>query len=344
MTNKKPWNKQRSIIFFGVLALILVINLIFFVDWNSKEQTEEKENPTKIEEAANTEGNMTDETGKENETKEQDSETEEYKDPLAETKKAITYLYREHIAPIGKGEEYPKEQSELLKSELLQHAQNAEYVEIMEKMNTLIKTYRFSEGTNLDIAGIYHDVNLLYSLKDEEDPVRYGNAVATSKTPEMLVINTLFSDHFDRRQILEDWTSISPIGYNYFSIQKPRLYRNEHEAEEEQTFKHKNIVREIFIMKDQLNTVYAFDITIPQLDGGLPITAYVWEDLFGNIGFYGMYVPDDFKTYEQTLEWWAQHDHLFDNLEKRREKYYEDLGEKGIITDEQIEMWFESGY
>ena len=69
-----------------------------------------------------------------------------------------------------------------------------------------------------------------------------------------------------------------------------------------------------------------------------------WEDLFGNIAFYGMYAPDDFKTYAKELDWWQQHDILYKNAEKAQDEYYEKNAEEGIITNEQVDKLFESGY
>lgn len=337
--NERKRKKTFAIVFLSVFALILAIDLIFFVDWDKKEKPNQS-GEVQTEETGKTEGkNTAEEDGTSTA-----GEKKKTGDPLSMTKEAITYLYREHITPVGDGEEYPKEQSGPLKKELLNMAQDSDYMGILEKMNSLLDRYSFSEGPNLDIAGIYHDVILMKDLKDEEDKIKFGNTVATSKTPEMLVANTLFSDNFARRQILEDWTSIAPIGYDHFVMSQPRMFRTPEEAADEPLFKNRNVVEEIFVMHDQLNTVYAFDITIPQLDNGLPITAYVWEDLFGKIGFYGMYVPDDFKTYEQPLEWWAEQDYLYDIAEEEREKYYKDLEEKGKITEEQIEQWFDSGY
>lgn len=343
ITNDK---KRLSLIFFGAFAVIFLITLIFFLDLDEPQKTAEvagdRNEPAVEDTPRKEEGVAVDED--EDDMGFVDVEAGEGDDPLAMTKEVITYLYRENIAPIGEGEEYPQKQAVSLKRQLLDYAQNSNYQEILDRVSPLLNRYTFSQGINLDIAGIYHDVQIMKDFQDEEDRFKFGDMVATSKTPEMLVANTLFSDNFARRQILEDWTSIAPVGYDHFIMSEPRLFRNPEQAEGEQLFKHKNIVEEIFTVHDQVNTVYAFDIVIPQLDNGLPLTAYVWEDLFGNLSFYGMYVPDDFKTYEQPLTFWAEQDYLYDIAEKNREKYYEDLAEKGIITNEQIEMWFESGY
>lgn len=339
--NEKRRKKPLAIVFLSALALILAIDLIFFVDWGGgKKTTHTVETSGKAVNKKTKEtkgmknGGVVSTVGKKKKSD----------DPLAMTKEAITYLYRDHITPVGEGKEYPKEQSGILKKQLLDLAQNSDYVGIIQKMNSLLDHYSFSKGENLDIAGIYHDVTLMKDIKDETDKIKYGDAVATSKTPEMLVANTLFSDNFARRQILEDWTSIAPVGYDHFVMSQPRLFRNPKEAANEPLFKDRNIVEEIFNTHDQVNAVFAFDITIPQLDHGLPITAYVWEDLYGKLSFYGMYVPDDFKTYEHPLEWWAKQDYLYEDAQKRQDEYYKGLGKKGTITNDQMEKWFKSGY
>lgn len=341
-------NKRKklfSIIFLSAFALIFIITLIFFVDWDGVSESTEAEGE-KTEQVADKDTSKKDKKSSEEDDDYGfiDVEATEEDGPLAMTKEVITYLYRENIAPIGEGEEYPLEQTASLKRQLLNLAQDSDYQEILDILDPLLDKYTFSKDENLDIAGIYHDVVIMMDFMNEEDRFKFGDMIATSKTPEMLVANTLFSDNFARRQIIEDWTSIAPIGYDHFIMSEPRLFRNVEQAEDEQLFNHKNIVREIFTVHDQVNSVYAFDITIPQLDNGLPLTAYVWEDLFGNISYYGMYVPDDFKTYEQPLTFWAEQDYLYDIAEENLDKYYEDLAEKGIITNEQIEMWFESGY
>lgn len=316
--------KIAGILFLIAIGVMLVINLLFFVnnDKKSEEVAKEKKSDTKVEKVVK----------------------KEERDPLEKTKKATTLLYREHITPIGSGEEYPKEKSKTLKSELLDLAESGKYGELLLKANTLTEEYRFSEGTNLDIAGIIYDVGLIVdAYEDGLERLDLGEVVASSKTPEILIASTLWSDNFARRAVVQDFSSLAPVGHTEFDFKESRVLRNVNEAEEEPTFKDINIAKEIFTVEENVNAIYVYDVELP-IDGGLPLTVYVWEDLFGNIAFYGMYAPDDFKTYAKELDWWQQHDILYKNAEKAQDEYYEKNAEEGIITNEQVDKLFESGY
>ena len=318
--------KLIQILFLVAIGIILAINLIFFAKKNDKKkEVEEKEVATEVKTST-------------------EEKNEEEKDPLEKTNEATELLYREHITPIGNGEEYPLEKSKGLKNELLELAERGKYGELLLKANSITEEYRFSQGINLDIAGIIYDAGIISDAHDNNlERLEYGEVVASSKTPEMLIASTLWSDNFARRAVIQDFSSLAPVGFDEFDFRDSRIYRNANEAKEEPTFKNINIVEEIFTMEDQVNAVYAYDVHL-ESEGGLPVTVYVLEDLYGNLTFYGMYAPDDVKTYEKDLDWWQQHDILYENAEKAQEEYYEENAEKGIITKEQVDKLFESGY
>lgn len=323
MDDKKK-KKIFSIVFLSIVVIMLVINLTIF----SKKDDDKKQNEVPQEEVVE---------------EEKIEKEDEFKDPLAETKKATEYLYRLNITPLGDGEEYPEDDAQFVKQRFISYAAKGDYQQIINEGNQITNKYKLSEGENLDIAGMIHDANLFKQAHEHEDRFKFGNIVKESKTPYLLIANTMWSDNFSRRPIIEDQTGLAPIGYSSFEFKERRMFRNVQEAQEEQTFNYRNIPEEIFTFHNDANTVYAQDILLPN-EGGLPITAYVWEDLNGYIYFYGMYAPDDAKHYEHSLEWWMEKDHIYEAAEKQQEKNYEIQGEKGIITNEQLDKLFESGW
>lgn len=332
MESKNPKKKLFHMIFLGVIALMLVINLTLFAKKDKSEEVSTNENVVHEEPSSSKE---TDEAGEETEKK----EPEEKSDPLEETKSALDFLYRERITPIGSGEEYPLNQTGILKSRFLDYAEKGEYGRILEEGNNLSSQYSFSKGENLDIAGMIYDAKIIVDMVDEQDRNKYGDVVKTSKTPEMLLTSTLWSDNFARRRVIEDLQSLGPVGFDDFQVGQRRVLRTVEDAQDEPLFRYMNIAENIFTLHDDVNAIYVFDVTLPN-DGGLPLTAYLWEDLYGKVHFYGMYAPDDFKTYEKTLSWWIDHDYIFDGAIQAREKRLE---ESGVITEEMIEWMMESG-
>lgn len=325
-------NKKRlSILFLIAIGVMLVINLVFFTKNDNKSADVQEDNATE-------------ETKDDATSEREETNREEERDPLEDTKKATALLYREHITPIGSGEEYPIEKAKALKSELLSYATKGEYGALLNKANTITENYRFSEGINLDIAGIIYDAGIVVdAYEDGLERLEFGEVVASSKTPEMLIASSMWSDHFARRAIFQDFSSLAPSGIIDFEFKESRVLRNEKDAEGEPNFKKINKAKEIFTLEDNVNSVYAYDAHL-NFEAGLPVTIYVVEDLFGNIKFYGMYAEDHIKHYAQDLEWWSQHDVLFENAEKAQEEYYKKQGEEGVITNEQLDRLFESGY
>ncbi len=315
--------KVLGILFIAVVVVMLIINLIFFAHHDKKAVDVVKDEPKQT-------------VAKEKKPVQ--------KDPLEETKKATVNLYRDKITPVGTGKEYPKTQTGILKNQLLELAEKGDYGELLKKANAATEKNKFSKGDNLDIAGIIYDAGIIADIYGKEtDKIKYGEVVATSKTPEMLVLSTLFSDNFQRRPVIDDVTSIAPIGFQSVEFGQRRVFHNSQDAKDEPSFSDRNIAQDIFASKKNVNEVFAFDITIPDLHD-LPVTAYVWEDLYGNLKFYGMYAPDDFKTYEHSLQWYMNQDKSYENAEKEQEKNYEEDGEKGVITEDQVDKLFDSGY
>lgn len=323
----KKIKKYWKVLFLAVIGLILIINLIFFVNGDKTDKVV-KEEPKKT-------------------AVKQKEVPKEKTDPLAVTKEAIGLLYREKITPIGQGEEYPSERSGILKEELLDLAKQGDYGKLLEHANSLTEQYSFSKGDNLDIAGIIYDTGLVADNIDKSmDKTDYGTILAGSKTPEMLVSNTIWADNFARRSVIEDTSSIAPVGIEYFSMSKARIYRNVKEAVDEPHFAYRNIVKEIFTIHQDVNAVYVYDLelTMQPNNDNLPVTAYVWEDLYGAVHFYGLYVPDDTETYAKNLEWWMQHDNIYEQAEKEQDKNNQQNAENDVITEEQIDQLFESGW
>lgn len=321
--NKNSFKNKKivKIGFFAVIIMMLIVILAFFPKDNKTDTKESHSNQ------------------KETIAKQK---IPDKKDPLEKTKKATEYLYRDQIIPIGEKEEYPFEQTNILKNQLLEYAEKGDYKSLLSKGNSMTSKYKFSKGDNLDIAGILYDASTMYAVKDETNREKFGEEINKSTTPEMLIASTMWADNFSRRPVIEDESSLGPVGYDHFNYGEHRIYRNEKEANDEKTFHNRNIPQEIFSIYDDTNAVYAYELTIPN-NNGLPLTAYIREDFEGKLHFYGMYAPDDLKHNEQTLAWWEEHDYLFESAENEKEKYYKNNTD-GKISKEQVDNLFKQGY
>lgn len=318
----KGKKKLLSWIFLGAVGLMLVINLVFFAK-DDKTKDVAKDEQTK-------------------ETVAKDKKANEEKDPLEETKKATTNLYRNNIGAIGTGEEYDEKEAAILKNKLLKLAETGDYGLIIEEGEELMEDNTFSKGENLDIAGMIYDANTMVTALQKNDVKEYGKAAALSTVPETLVISTLFGDNFGRRYVIQDPSSLAPVGFDNVKLGERRTLRTIKDAEDEELFASQNIAEDIFNTEENVNAIYVFDIMIEDLNN-LPLTAYVWEDLYGKLYFEGMYAPDDFESYEHDLQWWIDHDYIYENAEKAQEEQAEQKAKDGTFTTEDwnefLEQW-----
>lgn len=330
--DRKDKKKIFSILFFVLIGVMLVVNFFVFKEMGDSNK--------KTEEVMGLQTQVNEKNEEEN-TQEKEQKEKEV-DELRETKDETKFLYRAKIAAVGSGKEYPQGKSGLLKQELLKLAEVGDYASILDKGNNYTAEYSFSEGENLDIAGILYDANTMLGVAKEKNRYVFGENVKNSKTPEMLVASTLWSDNFSRRPVIEDKQSIGPVGYDRFSFLGKRVLRDKEEVAKEPTFQNRNIAQDIFNGHPDVNAIYVYEMSLIN-EESLPLTVYVWEDLFGDLHFYGMYIPDNIKHYAQTLAWWIEHDYLYEAAEKQQEEFYQE-DKSGKITKEDIDKLFESGW
>lgn len=328
--------KNKLLILFGAI-IIMVASIIFFLNDNNKNTS--KDSSKKTEEVT---------TNTNKETKEDEELVDENTSEDSSTySSGNLHLYRENIGAYGNGDEYDYQDGKILKKEFIDYAIAMDYESIIEKADNLSTDNKFSEGDNLDIAGIIQDANLLQPVSNHEtEYADYGATVNLMSTPEMLLIATLKNDVQAQKYTLQDSSSLSIQGVDSLVFKEVREYSNKAETEDEPLFQLQNMAYNIFNMyganPEGVNAVYAYDLYIDDIL--VDATAYIWEDLYGKLHFYGIYIADDVKHYEQTLQWYV--DNVLPDIEAIRAdlesgEYYEDK-ELEDYTQEEIEAALDS--
>lgn len=348
--------KKLSIGFIALIVVIFLVNIFVFGNDKQAEGTDGKEIPNhQSGDVAYEEGSVRLDTKKEgdttsneaSDTTEEGTKEGEAEDPLSLIKEELDLLYRDRIPPIGYGDEYDPSETSLMKNQLLESASKGMYGEITEMFHTLTSEYKFSEGENLEIAAILQDASSVVDVFTSEESTLedFAFAVDESYHPEMLMYGTLFSPLRERRYIIQDTDSISPVeGHGGVRVENRRVLRYLEDADTEPTFGDRNIGKELFELYDDTNSVYVYDITLLDLDTlDFPGSVYIREDLFGDLWFYGFYIDDDVEHYEQTVSYWMSLDPIYEHAEQEQDKYVPPVeGDK--ITREDMDRWFESGY
>ncbi|AJD93495.1 hypothetical protein JMA_41780 (plasmid) [Jeotgalibacillus malaysiensis] len=243
--------------------------------------------------------------------------------------------YTKLITPVGYGEkEFPLEQSDTFKEQLLIEAEGGEVDNILKEMEKRIATHRFSEGKNLEIAGLYADATFAKGLVDKTPEEMRKLLPGGFKTPEMLAILPLYFPEEARRTLYKDVNSLTPLNPGPWKIKDYRMITNRVEADADEAYQDNGVAISMYNVMDGLHQIHVIELIRDQ-DPGVPVRAYVGEMTNGTLELYGYYVPDGITHYYQTVSFFEdiEEQYLKPNDEYQQEQIEKEI-EDGNIPEE----------
>lgn len=192
--------------------------------------------------------------------------------------------------------EYGKEMSNSLYQQLLQLAQSASYIDIVNRVDEVSKKYKLTEDYNWKIGDIYLDATVMISAKDSEKG-QMGYMVSNLKDPYMLLIGTLMLPERERREVIKETGSLSPIFEGVVSVGETTIITHEDKESDINAsliFKSESSVKELYKIKFQLE--------------GNPLVAYIIRYNNGRIAFKTINLDGDYPNGYKTISYWMNLD------------------------------------
>lgn len=248
--------------------------------------------------------------------------------------------YQERITPIGYGEkEFPAEQAGTLKSSLVEMAEAGEVEKMISEVERQLESYRFSEGVNLEIAGLYHDATVTQGLIGKTEAEMRKILPNAYKTPEMLAVMTLYLPEHARRDMIRDSMSLTPLTEGPFKINGTRYIDNREDADNDEIYQENGVGISMFNVVDSIRRIHVVEV-IREEEPDVTIRAYISELANGQLQLYGYYIPDDVTHYYQTVEFFKELDaeYIEPNAEYQQELLQEEL-KKGNIPPEAMDAF-----
>lgn len=249
-----------------IIILIFAIKLTFF---NKNEKNTEINSNSNIHQIDEDEKEIIDETIDKDETlKEEDKET-------MSTEEKDNYLKGENVGEIANalvignpnGPEYDETNSNALYKELIKLAETASYLDIIDRVDSLTSNYYFSKDYNLRIANVYLDSKIMINIKENSESLELGQKgymVANSKDPYMILIDTLMLHERERRNVIKEVSSLSPMFEGAVRIEDTKVYNFSNRDEDTQA-------KIIFDNELSIKELYQIDFKVETY----PLTAYV---------------------------------------------------------------------
>lgn len=247
--------------------------------------------------------------------------------------------YTVNILAIGTGsEEYPSEKSFSLKEDLLNDLETAHFNSGQKAIEKQLDAYTFSKGRNLEIAGLYEDIDTLVNYTEAKKAEKTKTLKGGFVTPEGLAIAPLFLTESDRRSFISDESSLTPLEVNAeWMIKKEYFIKNEKEAKKDDVYKEEAVARSIFNTRDGITQIHVIELENTSTPD-VPVRAYIIEYANGELELYGYYVPDGVTHYYQTVAFYKGLDKTIDkNTEKDKEKQQKEI-DNGNLTDDALEQ------
>ena len=249
--------------------------------------------------------------------------------------KTIVTGYTQNITPVGYGDkEFPVEQSDTFKEQLLIEAEGGEVDNLLKAMEKRIATYRFSEGKNLEIAGLYADATFAKSLVGKTPEEMRKLLPGGFKIPEMLAILPLYFPEEARRTLYKDVNSLTPLNPGPWKIKDYRMITTREEADADESYQDNGVAISMYNVMDGLHQIHVIELIRDQ-DPGVPVRAYIGEMTNGTLELYGYYVPDGVTHYYQTVPFFEdiEEQYLKPNDEYQQEQIQKEI-EEGNIPEE----------
>lgn len=246
--------------------------------------------------------------------------------------------YTQMITPVGYGDkEFPAEKAATLKASLLDLAEGGEVSTMIAQMEKELATFRFSEGVNLEIAGIYADATMVNGLVGKTDAEMREILPGAFKTPEMLALMPLYLPELARRDIIHDNLSLTPLTEGPFKIRDIKFIKTAEDADKDESYQDNGIAISMFNVVEGIHQIQVIEL-IREEEPDVPIRAYISELANGELALYGYYIPDGVTHYYQNIEFFKQldTDYLEPNEKYQHEQIQKEIDE-GKIPDEVIE-------
>lgn len=294
--------KQKQIIIISICSFILlafISGFLFFKTWkNTSNKTNNTQNGVDIEEPVDDEI--------ENLINEDENFTEEEKEELSkEEKEGIIYGEelgdKNSVLTLGdvNNKEYSKELSNVLYKDLITLAQRASYVDIISKIDELKERYKFTEDYNWKICNIYLDANVMVNIKNNDVDGQKGYMVSSLKDPYMLLISTLMLPEKERREVIRETSSLSPMFEGEVTIGETKIYTNENKEEDVQA---KIIIDNELSLKELYQIRFSIE--------GNPLIGYVVKYSNGAIALKTIVSDGEYEHPYKPISYWMNLDNL----------------------------------
>lgn len=112
--------------------------------------------------------------------------------------------------------EYNETSSAILYKELLSLYEQYKFQDIVDKVEGLLSSYKFTMPYNYPICNIYQDAQLSLDYDTNQDAIKYG--LDYMHTPETYFINFMRLNYLDKYLIIKDSKSYLPEEYDEISI------------------------------------------------------------------------------------------------------------------------------
>ncbi|MFJ8531222.1 hypothetical protein [Bacillus sp. NPDC094106] len=217
--------------------------------------------------------------------------------------------YESNLMKVGQNrgkEEYPEDKAKALEKELIQLSSSASYDKVLKKVKEELGDYQFTTGINTKIASIYYDASIMMSTLTAPD-FQKGKIAKNMRHPEMMVIGTIMLPEKERRDVIHDFDSLSPIVNGDVKILNHEVLRGESNDPMLKTIQNTMVGAE---------RVHKIEFEIEKKNN---LIAYVIEYNNATLEYYGMYAPKD-KTYHyKTIRFFKDMDKDFDKHQALQE-------------------------
>lgn len=294
--------EKRKIIIYISAFVLLAVGSTFIFFKTMKNNKAEPQKPFQTEEEKKQEQEVNEAVDK-NETlskEEKENLTKEEKEELAFGE----YLgIKNSVNLLGKetNKEYGKEASKALYKELVDLAERASYYDIINRVDEVLKTHKFTEDYNWKICDIYLDANVMINAKGKTDKGQQGYMVSKLKDPYMLLIGTLMIPERERRDIITETGSLSPIFEGAVDITDSTVLNNETINDDTDTQ-----AQLLFDTETSIYELYRINFKV----NDNPLIAYIVRYANGVLGFKTIVTDGNYEHPYKPISYWMNLDKI----------------------------------
>lgn len=252
----------------------------------------------------------------------------------------VTTPYTSLITPVGYGDkEFPVEQSQTFKEQLLREAEGGEVDALMKEVEKKLAGFRFSQEKNLEIAGLYADASFVRGLVDKSTDEMSKALPGGFKTPEMLAIMPLYFPEEARRALFHDTSSLTPLNPGPWMIKDHRTITTKEEADMDESYQDNGVAISMFNVIDGLHQIHVIELVRDE-EPDVPVRAYISELNNGKLKLYGYFIPDDVTHYYKDVAFFEELDEMYlnPNDEYQQEQIQKEIDE-GNIPEEALDQF-----